>query len=66
MGARFLFNSFLMHVSHPDKMINKSSYMSQTINVACAVHFHLKLHEVELSEAGEEKERRVAAQRRVA
>ena len=28
--------------------------------------FHLKLHEVELSEAGEEKERRVAAQRRVA
>ena len=42
MGARFLFNSFLMHVSHPDKMINNSSYMSyilKPINVACAVHF---------------------------
>ena len=26
MGAHFLFNSFLMHVSHPDKKINKSSY----------------------------------------
>ena len=39
MGARLLFNSFLMHVSHPDKMINNSSYMSKPINVACAVHF---------------------------
>ena len=27
LGPCFLFNAFLMHVSHPHKMINKSSYM---------------------------------------
>ena len=56
-----------MHVSHPDKIINKSSYMSQPINVACTVCvFKLEVHEVELSEESEEKERKEAAQRRVA
>ena len=39
MGARFLFNTFLMHVSHQDKMISSSSYISKPINVACAVRF---------------------------
>ena len=39
MGARFLFNTFLMHVSHQDKMIRSSSYISKPINVACAVRF---------------------------
>ena len=31
MGARFLFNTFLMHVSHQDKMISSSSYISKPI-----------------------------------
>ena len=39
MGARFLFNTFLMHVSRQDKTISSSSYISKPINVACAVHF---------------------------
>ena len=33
MGTRFLFNSFLMQMSHQDQMINNSSYMSKPINV---------------------------------
>ena len=39
MGARFLFNTFLMHVSHQDTMISSSSYIPEPINVACAVRF---------------------------
>ena len=41
MGARFFsLNSFLMHVSHPDKMINKSSYYTfdQHIIYRCFNH----------------------------
>ena len=50
-----------MHVSHQDKMISSSSYISKPINVACAVRFWAggtKVHEVELSEESEEKERK--------
>ena len=46
-------------------MIEKTSYMQETMHVACAVHFSAG-HEVELSEERKEKERKVAAQSRVA
>ena len=64
-GARFFFYSLLMIVPHPRKMIEKTSYMQETMNGACVVHFSAG-HEVELSEESKEKERKVAAQSRVA
>ena len=56
-----------MHVSHPDKMINNSSYIiCQNLSMSLArCTFQLEVREVELSEESEEKEREVAAQRRV-
>ena len=56
-----------MHVSHPDKTINNSSYICQNQSMSLAwCTFQLEVDEVELSEESEEKERKVAAQRRVA
>ena len=64
MGARFLFNTYLMHVSHQDKTISSSSYISKPINVACAVHFWAGGTRGWTVWGKWRKERKVAAQRR--